>query len=111
MVGNRSVLLNTGLSKLEFFVHPIGAVFKQRPGVYAFAANYAESRYSLLYIGQTVNLDQRVGSNVASHEKYKAAIGFGANVMLVRLFLGPEQARIDIETALLNNYAPPLNLQ
>lgn len=107
--GKRSVLLYADKEKLEFFVHPIGSIYKKRPGLYAFAAQYAQTRYSILYVGQTTDLDDRVGTNVMHHEKYEAALRLGADVLLIRLFVGPDQARIAAEAALRRIYDPPLN--
>ena len=43
------------------------------------------------------------------HEKYEAALRLGADVLLIRLFVGPDQARIAAEAALRRIYDPPLN--
>jgi hypothetical protein len=49
----------------KYWIYPIGSSFKEEPGNYLFAKKTQQGYWYPCYIGQTVNLNQRLGD----HEK------------------------------------------
>jgi hypothetical protein len=52
-----------------FQVHPLGEFFQPLPGVYAICQQTDPQTLSVLYIGETEDLDARVGEGFPSHHK------------------------------------------
>lgn len=55
-------LLDARAQKHRFHIYPFAKVFKDAAGLYAFCSKSDSGRWSLHYIGQTHNLDDRVGA-------------------------------------------------
>ncbi len=52
-------------TQYKYWIYPIGTSFKERPGNYVFAKETKPGSWSPCYIGQTDNLNERLGN----HEK------------------------------------------
>jgi hypothetical protein len=90
----------------EYYVYPIGANFKEEPGNYIFCKLNASGQWAPQYIGQTKNLNQRLGD----HEREACAKRNGATHILAHL--NPtEAARLAEEKDLIERYNPPCNTQ
>ncbi len=93
----------------DFQVYPLGWEFVERPGLYIFCAPVAERNWNALYVGQTHDLQSRVGSGLTSHHQYLPALSAGATHIAVTLFTGREEDRLAAETSLITALDPPLN--
>lgn len=97
----------TGLSgkKYGYWIYKIGASFKEEPGNYIFAKETQTGYWSPSYIGETVNLDMRLGD----HEKEACARKHGATHIHAHLNSAGEKARRLEENDLIRKYNPPCN--
>ena len=93
----------------EFQVFPFGTPFVERPGLYVFCAPISQGNWNALYVGQTHNLQDRVGSGLSTHHRYFSASLTGATHIAVELFPGPEAQRLAAEQDLISALSPPLN--
>ena len=75
-MSEKPTILWIGLSgtQYKYWIHPIGASFKEEPGNYIFAKETQPGYWAACYIGQTENLDRRLGD----HEKEACAKRNGA---------------------------------
>lgn len=90
----------------EYQVYPISTNFKEEPGNYIFCKLNAAGQWVPQYIGQTKNLNQRLGD----HEKEACAKRNGATH--IHAHLNPmEAARLAEEKDLIERYNPPCNTQ
>lgn len=89
-----------------YYVYPIGTGFKEDAGNYIFAKLNASNNWVPQYIGQTKNLNQRLGD----HEKEACAKRNGATHIHAHLNAA-EAARLAEEKDLIENFNPPCNVQ
>lgn len=89
----------------EYYVYPIGSNFKEESGNYIFCKLNAAGQWAPQYIGQTNNLNQRLGA----HEKEACAKRNGATHIHARLN-STEAARLAEEKDLIQHYNPPCNI-
>jgi hypothetical protein len=103
------IIMWHGLSGKEYkyWIYPIGTSFKEEPGNYIFAKETKPGHWSPCYIGQTENLDQRLGY----HEKETCAKRNGATHIHTHLTSGGETVRRAEERDLLQKWKPPCNEQ
>lgn len=101
----------TGLNgtRYEFQVYPAGTQFRQVPGLYFFGHPKAQGGWHALYIGQTHDLQVRVGAGLQNHHQYSAAKRLGFTHVGVIVFPGGEQARLSAEANLIAGLRPQLN--
>jgi len=91
----------------QYRIYLIGTSFKEVPGNYIFAKEISSGRWSACYIGQTENLDKRLGY----HEKEAYAKRFGATHIHAHLTPGGEAYRRKEERDLIREWKPPCNEQ
>ncbi len=91
------------LGRYAYWAYPINTTFKDEPGNYAYAKRKATGEWTVVYIGQTPSLSQRL----ASFEAEQAAIRFGATHILAHINADEHARRIE-ETDLINTLVPPL---
>ena len=91
----------------QYWIYLIGTSFKEEPGNYIFAKETSTGRWTPCYIGQTENLNQRLGD----HEKEACAERHGATHIHVRLNNGGKAARCAEEADLIKKWKPPCNEQ
>jgi len=96
-----------GLSGREYkyWIYKIGKTFKEDPGNYIFAKETQTGYWSPSYIGETENLNQRLGN----HEKEACARKHGATHIHAHLNSGGEEARRQEENDLIMKWKPPCN--
>ncbi len=99
----------TGKSGTQYIyeIHPIGTKFREVPGNYIFAKESRPSHWSSRYIGQTNNLNERLGD----HEKEACAKRKGATHIHIHGNGNGERARKAEEKDLILNNQPPCNDQ
>jgi hypothetical protein len=97
---------NSGKS-YQYWIYPIGTEFKEEPGNYIFAKETSPSKWSPCYIGQTDNLDRRLGD----HEKEACAKRQDATHIHTHLSPGGETIRKTEEKDLILKWKPPCNEQ
>jgi hypothetical protein len=89
-----------------YHVYPIGTSFMEEPGNYIFCKLNAAGQWLPQYIGQTENLNQRLGK----HEKEACAKRNGATH--IHAHLSPLVAlRLAEEKDLIQSYGPRCNIQ
>ena len=93
----------------DFQVFPLGTPFVERPGLYVFCAPIAQGNWDALYVGQTHDLQARVGTGLSTHHQYLSAIIAGATHIAVELFPGPETQRLAAEKEVISALSPRLN--
>jgi len=89
----------------KYWIHPIGAPFKDAAGNYIFAKETEANRWRPIYIGQTGSLRDRL----TSHEKEECARKNGATHIHAHTNDKGEQARLDEETDLVRKWNPACN--
>jgi predicted GIY-YIG superfamily endonuclease len=93
--------------KYEYWIFPIETIFKNEPGNYIFSKELNTGYWSACYIGQTENLNQRLGD----HEKEACARRNGATHIHAHLTSGGETIRKAEERDLIQKWTPPCNEQ
>lgn len=88
-------------------IYPIGKTFKDIPGNYIFAKQTKPGYWFPCYIGQTENLNQRLGD----HEKEACAKSKGATHVHVHVNQGGEKVRRAEERDLILKWQPACNDQ
>ena len=91
----------------EHWIYPIGATFKKEPGNYLFTKQTNSGYWLPCYIGQTENLNKRLGD----HEKEACAKRNGATHIHAHLNAGGEAVRKAEEKDLILRWKPPCNEQ
>jgi hypothetical protein len=94
-------------TKYIYEIYPIATEFKAVPGNYIFARESRPGYWSARYIGQTNNLNERLGD----HEKEACAKRNGATHIHVHSNGNGEHARKTEEKDLILNNQPPCNDQ
>lgn len=91
----------------NYYIYPIGRSFNDEPGNYIFAKESTPGRWSPCYVGQTENLDKRLGD----HEQEACAKRNGATHIHAHLSSGGEAVRKAEEKDLIVKWKPPCNDQ
>lgn len=91
----------------KYWIYPIGTVLKEEPGNYIFSEETSSQKWSPRYIGQTENLNRRLGD----HEKEACAKRYGATHIHAHLNSGGESIRRAEEKDLVQKWKPPCNEQ
>jgi len=106
-MSEESTIMWPGLSGKEYkyWIYPIGSSFKKEPGNYLFGKETRPGYWSSCYIGQTENLDERLGD----HEKEACAKRNGATHIHAHLTGGGEVVRRAEEKDLIAKWNPPCN--
>jgi len=94
-------------TQYEYYIYSIGTSFKEIPGNYIFAKKNDSGYWSPCYIGQTENLNERLGD----HEKEACAKRNGATHIHVHGNGNGEKARKAEEKDLILKWQPPCNDQ
>ena len=89
----------------KYWICRIGTSFKEEPGNYIFAKETVSRNWSPCYIGETENLNQRLGD----HEKEECARRHGATHIHAHLNSGGEDVRRKEEKDLIMKWKPPCN--
>lgn len=110
-MSSTSLIGATGVSgtRYEFQLYPFGTHFVKLPGVYIFTKRPPNSNWEPLYIGETHDLDNRVGSGLMQHHKVSMALSQGATHVGVIVVQGPEANRLRVESDLCQAYSPVCN--
>ena len=92
----------------SFVVYPFDTSFKQVAAIYVVSRRYKSNNgshsHDTLYIGQTDNLPERFGG----HHKAYCFENHNANAICIHQ-AGSKQARLNIESDLLENHNPVCN--
>lgn len=91
----------------QYWIYPIRTAFEEKAGNYIFAKETKPNKWSPCYIGQTENLNQRLGD----HEKEACAKRYGATHIHAHLNSGEESIRKAEEKDLILKWKPPCNEQ
>lgn len=91
----------------KHWIYPIGTPFAESPGNYVFARETKPGHWVPCYIGQTENLNQRLGN----HEKEACAKRMGATHIHAHTNSGGETLRRAEEKDLIAKWKPPCNEQ
>lgn len=76
-------------------------------GNYAFVKKLANGNFIPLYFGQAENLQTRI----PNHDRWDEARRAGVTHVMAHTTLGGEQARLDEERDLIQQWQPPMNVQ
>lgn len=93
----------------QFQLYPAGTHFRDIPGIYVFTRPNPNGGWHVLYVGQTHDLQGRVGSCLGTHHQYRAAKAKGFTHIGVHVFPGREDARLRAEGDLIAGLRPELN--
>jgi excinuclease UvrABC nuclease subunit len=93
----------------EFQMYPLGTRFKELPGLYVFGRPVPNGQWEVLYVGQTHNLQSRIGTGLSTHHKILDARNLGATHIGVSVFIGREYDRLQAESDLIASVNPRLN--
>jgi len=93
--------------KYGYWIHPIGASFKDAPGNYIYAKESSPGRWSPLYIGETSSLKDRL----ADHEREECATRNGATHVQAHTSSESESVRKVEESDLIVRWEPVCNEQ
>jgi len=89
---------------LEFWVYSSLSALENLAGIYAFCRRELDGSYTVLYIGQSQDLLDRL----RRHERWRQAVDRGASVVAVAIVLD-EKARDYFEQSMIREFDPPLN--
>ena len=98
----------TGASgqKYTYHVYPFGQSFASVPGNYALTIRDSKGTHTILYFGQSCDLEQRCCD---THHKWQDAIKKGATHIQAHKSSADEGVRCAEERDLIGRYKPPLN--
>jgi excinuclease UvrABC nuclease subunit len=96
-------------TRYELQLYPLRTEFRALPGVYMFTKRAANGNWDVLYVGQTHDLQRRVGSGLSQHHKINKAVGLGATHIGVLIVHGTEATRLGVEADLCKSHAPVCN--
>lgn len=94
-------------AQYKYWIYPIETNFKEAAGNYIFAKETKPGSWSPCYIGQTENLNDRLGN----HEKEACAKRNGATHIHAHLNGSGDTARKVEEKDLITEWKPPCNEQ
>lgn len=89
--------------------YPLGQRFNAVPGLYVFLAPGQPGYWIPVYIGETHDLDNRVGAGLANHHKVQAALAKGATHIGVRTAPADGAQRLWQERDLCAKWSPCCN--
>ena len=89
----------------NYWIHPIGADFKDEPGNYIYAKETKPQHWRPVYIGQTSSLADRL----ADHEKEACATRNGATHIRAHTTSGGQLRRRAEEDDLIEKWKPVCN--
>ncbi len=96
-------------AKLPVSAYAAGAPLPTNAGVYFFLRKDVLG-WSILYIGEALNLDERSGKGLNCHEKKAAAVRLGiSHVGVIALVPTAANSRFELEKRLCRAFQPPLN--
>lgn len=93
-------------NQYQYWIYPIGSTFKEEGGNYIFAKETKPGYWSPVYVGQTNNLNKRLGD----HEKEACAKRNGATHIHAHLNAA-EPTRLAEEKDLILKWQPACNSQ
>jgi hypothetical protein len=105
------VNVSDGRNTYQFAVHAIGQAYRAVAGIYAFVGLAPNGKWDMHYIGESSNLDNRIGSGLMLHHRIECAKRQGATHILSMAFTGSDDQRRQIEANLRAYYNPPCNRQ
>lgn len=91
--------------------YPLGTHMKAEAGLYIFMSQTTRGGWQALYIGESSNLDERVGRGLGNHHALLRAKNSGATHISAMLFKGTNAERVTAEADLRAAYDPPCNHQ
>ena len=85
-----------------FELHPIRTTFNKVGGVYIFCRRAANGKWDALYVGETGNFNQRLNTDLPSHQAWPPSARAGCTHVCVKVVngLGAARTRLNIETEL-----------
>ena len=109
-----TVLTATGIgasgTMYKFEMYPLGTPFADNvPGIYVFCKVDPPSNWTALYVGQTHDLNARVGAGLGGHHKIDLALAHGATHVGVFSVNGREADRLRIEADICQAMSPICN--
>lgn len=93
----------------DFYVYPLGTEFRPLPGLYILCSQAANGAWDAHYVGETEDLQSRVGAGLRGHHKVPAALARGATHVAVAVHRGGSFARRQVERDLCAKLSPPCN--
>ena len=99
-----------GLSGTDysFEMHPVGASFDGRPGIYVFVRRTVAGLWQVLYVGETEDFDACLNAGLESHEAWPRIRDFFATHIGI-LPVAEETERQRMEADLREGMQPPCN--
>ena len=94
----------SGTTRSAFHVYDINTSWRDVPGIYIFAYEQSPGRWTALYVGQAMSLNQRL----SSHERIAEAIRLGATHIHVKVIQN-SALRDAEERLLIGQLQPRLN--
>jgi hypothetical protein len=92
-------------------LHPIGAIYLDRPGVYIACKAAANGNWDAIYIGETGSFRDRLSDNLTLHHKWRSIVAAGATHFCTLHVPGQLALREGIETDLRQQIPTPCNDQ
>jgi hypothetical protein len=113
LVSNHTPVVWSGQStrRYEFQLHPIGAAYFDKPGVYIFCKAFADGKWYAVYVGETDSFKQRLTDNLYGHHRWQCIQAAGATHICTLHVTGSVLSRMSIETDLRASLNPPCNRQ
>jgi hypothetical protein len=93
----------------EFEVYPLGTQFREVSGIYVFC-RLTSTGWQPIYLGQAIDLNQRVGVGLKHHHAYPGSFKAGATHVCVMPVQSAAQ-RNAIERELCSHLRPSVNQQ
>lgn len=91
--------------KYTFNLFPIGTSFKSLSGVYIFLKANTDNNFSIIYIGEAGDFEERLNVNIKSHQQYECIKRNNATHIALLAINGIRQNRLDVETDLRHQYS------
>jgi hypothetical protein len=111
MADERTIMWS-GISgeKFKYWIHPIGTSYKEVPGNYIFAKETSPNNWTPIYVGETDNLDRRLG-NPNEHEKLPCVRRHGGTHIHSHTSVDNSAIRRKEESDIRDKWNPPCNLE
>jgi hypothetical protein len=94
-----------------FEIDPIGTIYKNRPGVYAFVRRLPDGSWDVIYIGETESFYSRLSQGLTAHHQWESIARAGATHIATMHVPGGLRIRERIETDLRHAIPTPCNRQ
>ena len=103
----KEIIMWPGASGKEYkhWILPIGATFKDVPGIYIFAREISPGKWMPIYIGETESLHDRL----SNHDKMTCVKRYGGTHIHAHTTFGSQGASAAEESDLLSKWDPPCN--